>query len=512
MNVLRSSFIYSLFTSISRIFGFLRDILIANFLGTGVIADIFFIAFRLPNTFRRIFSEGALNSAFVPIYSKLIKDNLAQESRKFAGSIFLIFLIVSSLIVLIIEIFMPFFVSILAPGFTNDYDKFTELVKISRIIFPFLILISVSSIFSSILNSHNKFALSAALPIILNITLIIALVIASYTTGDFLLFLSWSVIIAGLIQILFLTIALARGKIYFFLNVKIYTNHIKRFTKLFSASFFSSGLLQLNILIGTIIASYESGAISYLYYADRVYQLPLALIGIAIGVALLPSISRKIKSESLDIIHNSIEQTLLYSLLFAVPASVGIFTLSEQIISVLFERGEFTETSSLFTTRALQFYALGLIAFILMKIYTPIFFAYENAKPTLYISAINLVINTILSIVLFIYIGFIGIPIATSVSAWISVFLMNNSLNRHGYYRISKRIFLPTTIIIFASIIMYLYLLFLKNYLGIFFNFLQDNEKIFLLFSVLSSILLYFILISFYKPFKYSEIKKILQK
>ena len=156
----------------------------------------------------------------MPIYSKLIKDNLAQESRKFAGSIFLIFLIVSSLIVLIIEIFMPFFVSILAPGFTNDYDKFTELVKISRIIFPFLILISVSSIFSSILNSHNKFALSAALPIILNITLIIALVIASYTTADFLLFLSWSVIIAGLIQILFLTIALAREKIYFFLKCK----------------------------------------------------------------------------------------------------------------------------------------------------------------------------------------------------------------------------------------------------------------------------------------------------
>ena len=146
-----------------------------------------------------------------------------------------------------------------------------------------------------------------------------------------------------------------------------------------------------------------------------------------------------------------------------------------------------------------------------MKIYTPIFFAYENAKPTLYISAINLVINTILSIVLFIYIGFIGIPIATSVSAWISVFLMNNSLNRYGYYRISNRIILPTTIIILASIIMYLYLLFLKSYLGIFFNFLQDNEIIFLLFSVLSSILLYFILISFYKPFKYSEIKKILQ-
>ena len=238
MNVIRSSLIYSLFTSISRVFGFLRDIIIANFLGTGVIADIFFVAFRLPNTFRRIFSEGALNSAFVPIYTKLIKDNLRHESKQFSGSIFLIFLVASSLMVLIIEVFMPSFVAILAPGFTNDNDKFNELVAVSRIIFPFLILISISSICSSILNSHNKFALSAALPIILNITLIIALFTAAYTTADFLTFLSWSVIVAGLLQIVFLIIALAREKIFFLFTKKIYTSYVKRFINLFTASFF----------------------------------------------------------------------------------------------------------------------------------------------------------------------------------------------------------------------------------------------------------------------------------
>ena len=499
MNVLRSSAIYSFFTSISRIFGFIRDILIANFLGTSVIADIFFVAFRLPNTFRRIFSEGALNSAFVPIYTKLIKDNSRQESQKFAGSIFLIFLIMSSLVVLMIEIFMPFFVTILAPGFTNDSEKFAELVKVSRIIFPFLILISVSSICSSILNSHNKFALSAALPIILNITLIIALIIAAYTTADFLIFLSWSIIVAGLVQIIFLIISLARQKIYFFFTTKIYTNNIKRFIKLFSASFFSSGLLQINILIGTIIASYESGAISYLYYADRVYQLPLALIGVAIGTALLPTISSKIKSDSSEMIHASIEQTLIYSLLFAIPASVGIYTLSEQLVNVLFERGEFDEKSSLFTSEALRFYALGLVAFIVMKIYTPIFFANENAKPILYITVLNLITNTALSIALFINIGFIGIPIATSISAWISILLMNYYLKKYDYYLISKKMFLPTTIIIVVSFVMYLYLSFLKYYLRIFYDLLWGQKIIFLLFSVASSILLYFILISFYK-------------
>ncbi len=512
MNVLRSSIIFSLFTSISRIFGFLRDILIANFLGTGVIADIFFIAFRFPNTFRRIFSEGALNSAFVPIYTKLVKNNLKQESKEFAGSIFLTFLIGSVLVVLIVEIFMPYFIATLAPGFTNDKEKFSELVRVSRIIFPFLILISISSIYSSILNSHNKFALSASLPIILNITLIIALIVAVYTKSDFLMFLAWSVIVAGLIQTAFLIIALAREKIYFFFTLKIYTDYTKRFIKLFSASFFSSGLLQINILIGTIIASFESGAISYLYYADRVYQLPLALIGIAIGIAMLPSISSKIKSDSFEKIQASIEQTLIYSLLFAIPASLGVFALSEQIITVLFERGEFDETSSLFTAKALKFYSLGLVAFILMKIYSPIFFAYENAKPTMYITAINLVINTLLSIILFIYIGFVGIPIATSISAWISVIFMNLYLKKYNYYQISKKIILPVVIIIIAAFIMCLYLFLLKNYLSIFVNLTQDHDIIFLLFSVLSSILLYFILVSFYKPFKYSEIKKILQK
>jgi len=198
--------------------------------------------------------------------------------------------------------------------------------------------------------------------------------------------------------------------------------------------------------------------------------------------------------------------------LFAVPATVGIYVLSEQIISVLFERGEFDEKSSFFTSKALKFYTLGLVAFILMKIYTPIFFAYENAKPTLFITAINLAINTTLSIVLFIKVGFIGIPIATSVSAWISVLLMSYYLKKLNYYRLSNGIILPTTIIMIGSLIIYLYLFFLTEFSWIFFDLLYNHEIIFLLFSVLSSILLYFIIISFYKPFKYSEIIKILQK
>ncbi len=512
MSVFRSSIIYSFFTSISRIFGFLRDILIANFLGTGFLADIFFVAFRFPNTFRRIFSEGALNSAFVPIYTKLLDDNSNKISSKFSGSILLIFFLITSLIVILIEIFMPAFIALIAPGYVSNEVKFNQLVNVARIIFPFLILISISSICSSILNSNNKFALSASLPIILNITLIISLIIAHFTMNNYLIFLSWSVIVAGILQVFFLYIALNKLGIKTVFTLDIFNNYTTRFFRLFTTSFFASGLLQINILIGTIIASYESGAVSYLYYADRVYQLPLALIGIAIGIALLPSISSKIKSEKNKKINQSIQETIIIALLFSVPASVGIFSMSEPIISALFERGEFNQDSSFYTAEALKYYSFGLVAFILLKIYTPIFFAYENAKPTLYVTVINLFFNTTLSIILFIYMGFVGIAIATSISAWISVIIMNYYLHKNNYFKVQKKIILPITMIIFTSFLIHNYLIFIKkNYLLIS-EFMKGNDIIFLLFSVLSSILLYLILISIYKPFRYSQLKKLLQK
>ena len=295
MNVIKSSTIYSFFTFLSRIFGFLRDILIANFLGAGVLADIFFVAFRFPNTFRRIFSEGALNSAFVPIYSKLLLEKEKSEANKFAGNILFILALSTLLIVILVEIFMPSFLFLIAPGFSENSEKFSQLINTSRIIFPFLILISISSIYSSILNANNKFALSAALPIILNIVLCLAIMFAYYFTRDFLKFLSWGVIIGGLIQIIFLLFSTKTNKIIINFFNKTFSIYIKKFFFLFTPSFFSSGLLQINILIGTIIASYESSAVSYLYYADRIYQLPLAIVGISLGLALLPNISKKVK-------------------------------------------------------------------------------------------------------------------------------------------------------------------------------------------------------------------------
>ena len=507
MNVLKSSAIYSFFTFLSRIFGFLRDILIANFLGAGFLADIFFVAFRFPNTFRRIFSEGALNSAFVPIYSKLLLGTEKNESGKFAGNIISILALSTLLIVILVEIFMPSFLQFIAPGFVSEEEKFAQLVRTSRIIFPFLILISISSIFSSILNANGKFALSAALPIILNIILCLSLILSYYSSNSYLELLSWGVIIAGIIQLLFLFVSLKSNKIVVFFSRKL-SHSVKSFFNLFFPSFFSSGLLQINILIGTIIASYESGAVSYLYYADRIYQLPLALVGIALGIALLPSISKKIKENSFLEVQNIIEKTIKFALIFTIPASVGLFFIPDIIVQVLFERGEFSSFATSETSMALKMFSLGLVAFVLVKILTPVFFAFENAKLPLIISFFNLIINTALSILLFSYFGFIGIALATSISSWLNVFVLYIFLSNKKYFNLSRAIFYPILVVVFASAVLGFYLIWAKYYYSYYFNdvFVYKLSGISLI--LLSSIVLYFFLISFYKPFSYNEIRK----
>ena len=506
MSILKSSAIYSFFTLISRIFGFVRDVIFANFLGTGIFADVFYVAFRFPNTFRRIFSEGALNSSFIPVYSKFL-GQINSNANIFAGNISLLLFLITSIIVIIAEIFMPTFVSILAPGFIENSEKFNLLVSSSRIIFPFLTLITLCSIYSSILNAHEKFALSAALPIVLNIVLILAVISAFYFDENILTVLSISVIIAGILQLALLLYSIHKNniKITFF---KIFnTNGLKNFSKLFIPSIFSSGLLQINILIGTIIASYEAGAVSYLYYADRIYQLPLALIGIALGIVLLPTLSKKIKNNVSTEVFGLIEKTIIYALLLAIPASVALFIMPNIIIEILFERGSFDEESSASTAKALKFFSLGLIAFILTKILTPIYFANENPNPPLVFALITVVTNVVLSIILFRSYGFVGIAMATTISSWINVLIMYVHLYLFGFFIHSKKLFIPLLVIMLSSLMLGILLfLFVKIYSELIITNILLKVS-YLLAVVLVSIIFYVMLVSFYKPFSYASLK-----
>ena len=296
MNLIKSTSTYSFFVIISRVLGYVRDLFIAIYLGSGPVADAFFVAFRIPNTFRRLFSEGTFNSAFVPSYmSELNKGK--DSAKRFANNVFNFLIIGLLLIVILIEIFMPFFVLIIAPGFVESGEKLEMTINLTRITFPFLLFVSLSSFLGAILNSFNKFAVASAAPIILNIFLILTLLYANHLNDELVYYLSYAVTTAGLIQLLFLIFF---TKKYYFPKFSLRINlnkKIKFFFKKLFPSIFSSGVTQINILVGTIIASFQASAVSYLYYADRIYQINLAIAGIAIGTVLLPNLSKYVEKK-----------------------------------------------------------------------------------------------------------------------------------------------------------------------------------------------------------------------
>ena len=296
MNLLSSASIFTFYTLISRLLGYIRDILIAIFLGASLYADAFLVAFRLPNTFRRLFAEGTFNAAFIPSYvSEKIKGK--KNGKKFADDVLGLLTLSLLFIVVIVEIFTPYLVYIIAPGFLGDFEKFDLAVELTRITFPFLFFVSLSSFFAGILNSNNKFAAAAAAPIILNIILILSLLISYSFQFDFAKNLSYGVTLSGLFQLIFLIYFTNK---YYKPRLKInpaITLKVKFFVKKLLPSIFSSGVTQINILIGTIIASFEAGAVSYLYYADRVYQINLAIAGIAVSTVSLPVLAKAIKKK-----------------------------------------------------------------------------------------------------------------------------------------------------------------------------------------------------------------------
>ena len=428
MNLLSSTSIFSFFTLISRILGYVRDILIAIFLGASIYADAFFVAFRLPNTFRRLFAEGTFNAAFIPSYTA-VKIESKSSGKKFADNVLSSLLLILLFIVTIVEIFTPYLVYIIAPGFIENQLKFDLAVELTRITFPFLLFVSLSSFFAGILNSNNKFAAVAATPIILNLILILSLIVSYYLNLDFSRQLSYGVTFAGLVQLLFLVyVTLKYYKPDFVLNLKL-NSKVKLFFRKLLPSILSSGVTQINILVGTIIASFQSGAVSYLYYADRVYQINLAIAGIAVGTVSLPVLSRAFKTKNLKKISNIQNKSFELSLLLSVPASFGLILASEEIVNALFGYGSFSKDDVALTAEALKYFGFGVPAFALVKILSNFYFARDNTKTPFYISMFIVTLNILISVSFFSKIGFIIIPIATSISTWIGVFVYLYLLN-----------------------------------------------------------------------------------
>ena len=429
MNLIKSTGTFGFYTIISRLLGYLRDVLIAIFLGTSFLADAFFVAFRIPNTFRRLFAEGTFNAAFVPSYTEeLVKKN--SKSTKFANQIFNLLFLGLFFLVLVVELFMPAFVSLIAPGFVENKEKIELAINLTRITFPFLLFVSLSSFFAAILNSHNKFAVASAAPIILNIVLIGILIFGKYLDDELIYFLSYGVSAAGLLQLIFLYRFVKK---FYVINLNFkfkIDNKVKFFFKKLLPSIFSSGVTQINILVGTIIASFQASAVSYLYYADRIYQINLAIAGIAIGVVILPQLSKHISNQNkkkIDLIQN---KALELSLFLSLPASIALLVASEEIISALFGYGEFNEISVSNSARALYFFSLGLPAFAMLKVFSNFFFANHNTKIPFYISFVSVLLNILISIYFFKDIGFIIIPIATTISSWFNLIILFFALKK----------------------------------------------------------------------------------
>tara|TARA_B100000963_G_scaffold282587_1_gene251231 strand:- start:536 stop:2062 length:1527 start_codon:yes stop_codon:yes gene_type:complete len=484
MNLLSSASVFSFYTLISRILGYLRDILIAIFLGASIFADAFFVAFRLPNTFRRLFAEGTFNAAFIPSYtSAKIEDK--KKGKNFADDVLSFLFLILLFIVTMVEIFTPYLIYILAPGFLEDQIKFNLAVELTRITFPFLLFVSLSSFFAGILNSNNKFAAAAAAPIILNVVLILCLIF-SYIKGlDYAKQLSYGVTIAGIIQLFFLIyVTKSFYKPALNLSLKL-SSKVKFFFKKLLPSILSSGVTQINILVGTIIASFQTGAVSYLYYADRVYQINLAIAGIAVGTVSLPVLSKAFKMKNLKKISDIQNKSFELSLLFSIPASLGLILASNEIVNALFGYGSFSLNDVEMTASALKYFGYGVPAFALIKILSNFFFARDNTKTPFYISVVVVLLNITISLSFFSKIGFIIIPIATSISTWVGVFIYVYLLNDKKILLLKSHLIVNLIKILISTLFMSFILLFLLN---MFTNYLDYgyNYKAIYLISIVS--------------------------
>ena len=493
MNLIKSTGTFGFYTIISRLLGYLRDVLIAIFLGTSFLADVFFVAFRIPNTFRRLFAEGTFNAAFVPSYtSELVKSK--TKSKTFANEIFNLLFLGLFFLVLVVEIFMPAFVSLIAPGFIEDSKKIELAIDLTRITFPFLLFVSLSSFFAAILNSHNKFAAASAAPIILNLVLIGILFFGKILNDELVYYLSYGVSIAGFLQLFFLYRFVSKFYLVKF-NFKFKTNNrVKNFFKKLLPSIFSSGVTQINILVGTIIASFQSGAVSYLYYADRVYQINLAIAGIAVGTVALPNLAKSIKLNDQKNINKVQNKSIELSLLLSVPATVGLFIASKEIVNCLFGYGSFDSEDVIYTSMALTFFAIGVPAFALNKILSTFYFARNNTKLPFYISLVSMITNIIISVSLFKKYGFIIIPIATSISTWLAVIIYFALLNRSKFVNFENKLLTNFFKILVSTILMGLFLYFGLDYFEDKFDYSNKFKLIYLLIMVgLSTIIYLFI-------------------
>ena len=415
IRLIRGFLTVGLWTLLSRVFGFARDILIARYLGAGPAAEAFLIAFALPNMFRRFFAEGAFNMAFVPMFSKRLETG--QDPQGFArqaGGWLLAVLVVLSAVA---HLAMPWFVLAMAAGFRGD-ERFDLAVTYGRIAFPYILLISLTALLSGVLNASGRFAVAAAAPVLLNIVLTAAMLWADRAGADVALWLTWGVPVAGVAQLAAVWLGAWMAGYRWYPALPRLSPEMKRLARVAAPAMLAGGVVQVNLLVGRQVASFFDGAVAWLGYADRLYQLPLGVVAIAIGIVLLPDLSRRLAAGDTAGGRDAFSRAGEFALMLTVPSAVALVVVPGTLVSVLFERGEFGPDDTAATALALAIYGLGLPAFVLQKVLQPLYYAREDTRRPFTYALVAMGVNAAIAIGLAPLIGFSAAALATTLAGW----------------------------------------------------------------------------------------------
>jgi putative peptidoglycan lipid II flippase len=429
-------------TALSRVAGLGRDLLLAAALGAGPVADAFFVSLKLANFLRRLFAEGAFAAAFVPLYARLRTSDGAAAARRFAGEALSVLALVLLGVVLLGEFLMPWLVRALATGFAPGLARYVLTIELGRITFPYLLLISLAApylllislaaLFASTMQAGQRFAAAAFAPVLLNLALIAALLLTGATGERAARVLAWGVLLGGVLQLGWVAVAAWRAGLAPVLAPPRPSPQVRRLGRLIGPGLLGIGVVQLNLLVASCFASHlPPGAVSFLFYADRLVQLPLGTVGVALGTALLPALSRTRADDagSREVLNRALELGLLLGL----PAAVGLALLAHPIVTVLFERGAFGPAASLATAQVLAGLALGLPAQVLAKVLAPGFFAREDTATPVWVAAMALGVNVAVALLLTPALGHIGLALALSLSSWANMLGLAWLLVRHGH-------------------------------------------------------------------------------
>ena len=423
-------------TFISRILGFVRDIVYAQLFGAGAGTDAFFVAFRIPNFMRRLFAEGAFSQAFVPVFSQYRAQHSHAELQALvdtvAGTLGVILFAVTAVGVLA----APLLIWVFAPGFIADSDKYELTVAMLRITFPYLLFISLTAFAGGVLNSCGRFAVPALTPVLLNICMIVTAVWVAPYLDKPVMGLAWGVFVAGLIQLLFQLPYLKALKLLPRPRWGWRSEGVQRILKLMIPALFGSSVAQINLLFDTLLASFlVTGSVSWLYYSDRLVEFPLGVFGVALATVILPSLSQKHASASTEAFSRTLDWALRWVLLIGIPATIALVILSGPLLSTLFQHGAFGAEDVRMASRSLMAYSAGLLAFMLIKVLAPGFYARQDIRTPVRVGIIAMVANMVFNVILIFPLAHAGLALATSLSACLNAGLLFRLLRRAAIYR-----------------------------------------------------------------------------